>query len=147
VLAGLALAASLVAGPASPAAPRSEIHVPDDVPTLQQAIARAQPGDTIVGLALAGPSGVPRQLLALGVAPGFRRRGLAGELLRALTGQLEGEIEAVVTVAERDPVKPLDHELRSLVGGRLLDRAGFEVRQADAALGRVDPYAIRAVRR
>ena len=48
VLAGLALAASLVAGPASPAAPRSEIHVPEDVPTLQQAIARAQPGDTIV---------------------------------------------------------------------------------------------------
>ncbi|MET0939471.1 MAG: right-handed parallel beta-helix repeat-containing protein [Gaiellaceae bacterium] len=48
VLAGLALTASLVTSPASPAAPRSEIHVPDDVPTLQQAIARAQPGDTIV---------------------------------------------------------------------------------------------------
>ncbi len=48
MLAGLALAASLVTGPASPAAARSEIHVPEDVPTLQQAIARAQPGDTIV---------------------------------------------------------------------------------------------------
>jgi Right handed beta helix region len=48
VLAGLALAAALGTGPASPAAPRSEIDVPEDVPTLQQAIARAQPGDTIV---------------------------------------------------------------------------------------------------
>ena len=48
MLAGLALATALVTGPASPAAPRSEIHVPEDVPTLQQAIARAAPGDTIV---------------------------------------------------------------------------------------------------
>jgi Right handed beta helix region len=48
VLAGLALAIWLVSGSASPAAARSEIHVPGDVPTLQQAIARAQPGDTIV---------------------------------------------------------------------------------------------------
>jgi hypothetical protein len=48
VLAGLTLAASLVPGPASPAAARSEIRVPEDVATLQLAIARAQPGDTIV---------------------------------------------------------------------------------------------------
>jgi Right handed beta helix region len=48
VLAGLALAASLVTGSPSPAAARPEIHVPEDVPTLQKAIARAQPGDSIV---------------------------------------------------------------------------------------------------
>ena len=48
MLAGLALAASLVTGPASPAAARSETRVPEDVPTLQLAIARALPGDTIV---------------------------------------------------------------------------------------------------
>jgi len=48
VLAGLALATSLAAGPASPAASRSEIRVPEDAPTLKLAIARAQPGDTIV---------------------------------------------------------------------------------------------------
>jgi hypothetical protein len=48
VLAGLALATSLVTGPASPAAARSDIRVPEDAPTLQLAIARAQPGDTIV---------------------------------------------------------------------------------------------------
>ena len=38
---------AIVASPASPA-PASEIHVPTDVPTLQAAIARAEPGDTIV---------------------------------------------------------------------------------------------------
>jgi Right handed beta helix region len=32
----------------SPAAPAAEIHVPQDVPTLQLAIAQARPGDTIV---------------------------------------------------------------------------------------------------
>jgi hypothetical protein len=48
VLVGLALTASLGISPASPAAASSEIRVPEDVPTLQLAIARAQPGDTIV---------------------------------------------------------------------------------------------------
>ena len=38
---------ALVASPAQPAA-SAEIHVPGDVPTLQLAIVRAQPGDTIV---------------------------------------------------------------------------------------------------
>ena len=57
MLAGLALAASLVSGPASPAAQRSEIRVPEDVPTLQLAIARAQPGDSIVLAAGTYPGG------------------------------------------------------------------------------------------
>jgi parallel beta-helix repeat protein len=57
VLAGLALAIWLVTGPASPAAARSDVHVPEDVPTLQQAIARAQPGDTIVLAAGTYPGG------------------------------------------------------------------------------------------
>jgi hypothetical protein len=48
VLAGLVAVLALTTGPASPAAALSEIHVPDDFTTLQQAIARAQPGDTIV---------------------------------------------------------------------------------------------------
>jgi hypothetical protein len=48
VLAGLSLAAALATGPASPAAARSEIRVPEDAATLQLAIARARPGDTIV---------------------------------------------------------------------------------------------------
>ena len=47
---------AMVAGPASPAA-SSEIHVPGDVPTLQLAIMRAQPGDTIVLAAGTYPGG------------------------------------------------------------------------------------------
>jgi hypothetical protein len=57
VLAGLSLAATLASGPASPAAARSKIDVPGDVPTLEQAIARAQPGDTIVLAAGTYPGG------------------------------------------------------------------------------------------
>jgi len=47
-LAGSALALSGLNAAPSPAAPAAEIHVPEDAPTLQLAIARAQPGDTIV---------------------------------------------------------------------------------------------------
>jgi GNAT superfamily N-acetyltransferase len=104
-------------------------------------------GDAIVGLAFAGPSGAPRQLLALGVAPGFRRQGLAGRLLGALVAQVDGVIEALVTVAERDPVEPLDHALRSSIAHRLLERAGFGMEPAAAPLTRVDPHALRAIRR
>jgi len=103
-------------------------------------------GDTIVGLAIAGPSGPPRQLLAVGVAPGYRRQGLAGALVTALAARVDGEIEALVTVAERDPVEPLDHALRASIARRLLERAGFTVGAAAAPLARIDPLAIRAIR-
>jgi ribosomal protein S18 acetylase RimI-like enzyme len=105
-------------------------------------------GNTIVGLALAGPSGggSPRQLLALGVAPGFRRQGLAGKLLAALAARVGGEINALVTVAERDPVEPLDHALRASIARRLLERAGFAVEAAAVPLARIDPHTIRAIR-
>jgi len=49
VLGALAWAPAPAAAPAtSPAGSGSEIHVPQDLPTLQLAIARAQPGDAIV---------------------------------------------------------------------------------------------------
>jgi hypothetical protein len=48
VLGALAWVLAPVAAPASPAGSPSEIHVPQDVPTLQLAIARARPGDAIV---------------------------------------------------------------------------------------------------
>jgi hypothetical protein len=44
----LAVLACLLVPAAAPARPAAEIHVPQDVPTLQLAIAQAQPGDTIV---------------------------------------------------------------------------------------------------
>ena len=45
------------ANSASPLAPSTEIHVPSEVPTLQLAIGRAQPGDTIVLAAGTYPGG------------------------------------------------------------------------------------------
>ena len=57
VLAALASALAPVGPPASPAASGGEIHVPEDVPTLQLAIARARPGDTIVLAAGTYPGG------------------------------------------------------------------------------------------
>ncbi|MDQ2966554.1 MAG: hypothetical protein M3R57_11980, partial [Chloroflexota bacterium] len=100
-------------------------------------------GDTVVGLAIVAS----RQLLAVGVAPAFRRNGLAGRLLGALVERVGGELEALVTVAERDPVEPLDHELRASIARRLLERAGFAVEAAAAPLRTIDPHAIRAIRR
>ena len=100
-------------------------------------------GDTIVGLAVAASG----RLLTLGVAPGYRRQGLAGKLLMALAARVDGEIEALVTVAERDPVEPLDHALRASIARRLFERAGFAVESAAAPLIRIDPHALRAIRR
>ena len=62
VLAALGWAIGPVATVARPAVPGAEIHVPQDVPTLQSAIARARPGDTIVLDAGTYPGGnvVPR---------------------------------------------------------------------------------------
>ena len=63
LLAGLALALAPAATSARPDAAASEIRVPDDVPTLQLAIARSEPGDTIVLGAGTYPGGnvVPRE--------------------------------------------------------------------------------------
>jgi hypothetical protein len=62
VAAVAALAAGLLLAPARPAAAATEIRVPEDVPTLQRAIAQAAPGDTIVLAAGTYPGGnvVPR---------------------------------------------------------------------------------------
>jgi len=58
-LIGAGLASLLVlAGAASPAPSRSEIRVPEDTPTLQDAIAQASPGDEIVLSAGTYPGGV-----------------------------------------------------------------------------------------
>lgn len=63
VLTLIALALAPVATPASPEVFGSEIRVPEDVPTLQLAIGRAAPGDTIVLAAGTYPGGnvVPRE--------------------------------------------------------------------------------------
>jgi acetoin utilization protein AcuC len=98
--------------------------------------------DEIVGLAAAHDG----QLIALGVAPEHRRNGLASRLLEALAAEVPGELSAVVTLAERDPVEPLDRRLRADIARKLLERGGFEVKPAQGDVGRLDPDAIEAIR-
>ncbi len=114
-------------------------------------VSAAVEGTTVVGLAIAGPTDDRgrREILALGVAPAFRRQGLAGALLEAcVTAGRPGDTEytAEVTLAERDPVEPLDRGLRADIARRLLERRGFAIRPADADLRHADSGAISAVR-
>ena len=87
--------------------------------------AGAVAGEWLVGVALAAPAeprGASRfRLVALGVAPEWRERGLAhGPARGAARGMLTGELPAgagsglvaLHTVAERDPVDPLARAVR-----------------------------------
>ena len=104
-------------------------------------------GSAIVGVALAAPLRAERRwrLVALGVAPDHRRAGLAGDLLRRLVAAGD-PIEAVVTVAERDPVEPLPRGVRVSVASRLLAAAGFRVERATSTILDVDRDALAAHR-
>jgi acetoin utilization protein AcuC len=100
-------------------------------------------GSTLSGVAVASADG---DLLALGVAPDARRRGLATALLRALVeGRPDGSaMTATIGVAARDWVEPLDGELRREIAARLLGGAGFELGRVPTDLARDDPWAISA---
>jgi acetoin utilization protein AcuC len=90
-------------------------------------------------------------LLALGVAPGWRRRGVATRLLAAHVATLGSRpgrtIRATISVGERDVVEPLDRETRIAIARRLLGGVGFELGRAPDPLGRADPTAFVAVLR
>jgi acetoin utilization protein AcuC len=112
-------------------------------------IAGAVSGEWLLGVALAAP--VPDlaldRMVALGVAPEARRRGVATALLRALLAEQDrrGRALAVVhTAAERDPFEPLPRDERRRIADRLL-RTGFETRPAPARLTAADPQATVAV--
>jgi GNAT superfamily N-acetyltransferase len=84
-------------------------------------------------------------VLALGVAPSHRRKGLATRLLEAhLAGQRPGdnETEALITVAERDPVEPLDAGVRASIARKLLERSGFRPSSLPPEIAAIDPYAV-----
>jgi len=102
----------------------------------------------LVGVCVSAGDASGNELLALGVAPAFRRQGLAGRLLAAHLATVEPsrQIRASVTVAERDVVEPLDRSLRMDIARRLLVGAGFAVERAPDPIGRVDPLAIVATR-
>jgi ribosomal protein S18 acetylase RimI-like enzyme len=87
------------------------------------------------------------RLLALGVAPSFRRRGLGASLLRSVVdGQPAGTaLRASVNSAERDVVEPLDVATRIEIASRLLRGAGFELERVSPDVRRDDPWAIEAV--
>ena len=110
-------------------------------------VSAAVVGSSAVGVAISRP-GDPRdgtrELLALGVAPSFRRRGVATELLRrhAVRGST-----AMVALGERDPVEPLPRDVRGSVARRLLEGAGFEIDAVDDVIRSIDPGALVARRR
>jgi GNAT superfamily N-acetyltransferase len=110
-------------------------------------------GPTVVGLAISrldgtiggSSEGETEELLALGVAPGNRRQGLAGKILAAHVSS-ERASTAEVTLAERDVFEPLDRADRAAIARRLLMRAGYRVEAAPGLIRSVDPAALVARR-
>ncbi len=116
--------------------------------------------DSVVGLAVIapalagfvsdapGPDAPIRELLALGVAPAFRRHGLAGDLLGACltSAGTEATVTCEISAAERDPFEPLDRGIRAGVARRLLERAGLKISATDPAVQAADSAAFRATR-
>ena len=112
-------------------------------------VSAAVAGSAVVGLVVsAAGEGTSRSIVAVGVAPGARRRGLASRLLAAHleAGGPATTWDATVTVAERDPVEPLARELRTSIAERLFARAGFRAAPPDRLVGEVDRGARRFVR-
>jgi len=104
--------------------------------------------DICVGLALSTqvPDRHARELLALGVAAPYRRRGIGRALLERHLETAGGEIEVAFGVAERDVVEPLEVEERGRIARRLLTRAGFGIGPAARETARIDRWAFTARR-
>ena len=117
--------------------------------------AGAVAGEWLVAVALAapvttegGPDGVDR-LLALGVAPEWRRAGVATAMLRELVEQQDRRGRALMalhTAAERDPFDPLPREVRRSVADGLFRAAGFRRLTVPAAVSAADPASVQAGR-
>ena len=130
-----------------PAHPRSMLATADERDRVSVTAAIVQ--NVIVGavVSAAAESGAGREILAVGVAPEHRGHGLASAMLEAHVASFrpgDEPLSATVTVAERDPIEPLDHALRASIARRLFEGAGFEVRPASGRLRGVDPLALEA---
>lgn len=109
-------------------------------------VTAAVQGTTVVGLAVVDRPG--GDLLALGVAPGWRRGGLAARLLAVERARPDGAAStAEITMAERDVVDPVDRSLRASIARRLLEDAGFAVVPPPPDLQSLDAMVLRADRR
>ncbi len=86
------------------------------------------PAPTVVGLAVV----LDGELLAIGVAPAWRRQGLATALLGSLADAGVAELSVQWTVAERDVIEPLDVADRRAIARRLVERAGAAARGVTA---------------
>ncbi|HEU6439790.1 MAG TPA: GNAT family N-acetyltransferase, partial [Terriglobales bacterium] len=104
-------------------------------------------GEWLVGVALAAPASVD-QLVALGVAPAWRRRGVATAMLRALVTEQDRRGRALIalhTAAERDPIDPLPRAVRREVAERLAARAGLIAAPVPPHVSAADPDARMAI--
>ena len=108
-------------------------------PTARASSAAVE-GTTVVGLAIAGPTDdawPPRPSRAwrgtVFPAAGSRRRPSSRHASPPATPGAT-EYTADVTLAERDPIEPLDRALRADIARRLLEGAGFRIQSADPAL-------------
>jgi acetoin utilization protein AcuC len=111
------------------------------------AVTAAVVGTTVVGVAASriGETGTS-ELLAVGVAKGWRRRGVATKMLAAHVASAPARFTAEVTVAERDPLDPLDRAVRAAIARTLLQHAGFEIVTSAREIHSTDPSAVTAVR-
>ena len=55
-------------------------------------------------------------------------------------------LHAEITLAERDPIEPLERAVRAAIARRLLEGAGFAITPASSDVRAADPAAFRAVR-
>lgn len=123
----------------------------DDVRVTAAVVGRLVVGAVVSAVGAAGgASGGPahRRLIAVGVAPAHRRAGVAGAMLRAHLGAgSDGERwEALVTLAERDPIEPQDRATRERIARRLLEGAGFTLMRPSGNIAAADPGALTARR-
>jgi acetoin utilization protein AcuC len=110
-------------------------------------------GDRLVGVAVgvmvadAGGDPADAELVAVGVAPEWRRRGIASAMLDAMVARPEARgrrLTAVVGPAERDVVDPWPLDERLVAARRMLGHAGFAEDRGGEPPGL--PSTIRLVR-
>ncbi len=95
--------------------------------------------DTVDGLGTRDPAAADEELVALGIAPGWRRRGLASAILRAIADDAQDRgavLVARIGAGERDVAEPLPLVARLEIADRLLTGVGFRSTAGPSGAGR-----------